>query len=195
DIETFAENYEVDAERVIAGDPDVYVTSGSEDPAHATLTEAGVPVVANAEWMETSPLGWAEWIAFFAALTNTEARAEEVYAGITERYEGAADRVADVAERPTVLAGSLFEGEWNAPGGSGIVAEFIEDAGGQYVFEGDTATGTLVRDIETVLAEGQDATFWLNPHTFSSREEAISVDSRYGDFAAWDAGGVWNSSR
>ncbi len=116
EVEAFAADYEVNTELVIAGDPDVYVTGGVDDPAHDALTEAGVPVMANAEWLETSPLGRAEWIGFFAALTNTEARATEVFTGIRDRYEEAAALAAGVTGRPTVSTGGLYEGERHARG-------------------------------------------------------------------------------
>jgi iron complex transport system substrate-binding protein len=195
EVETFAEDYEPNTELVIAGNPDVYVTSGTEDPAHQALEEAGVPVVANAEWLETSPLGWSEWIAFFAALTNTEARAAEVYAGIVEGYEDAAALAAGVDDRPTVITGGLYEGEWYARGGAGIVPRFIADAGGSYVYADDPSTGSLILDIETVVADAAGADVWFGPLGFASHGEAVAADSRYGAFAAWQAGGVWNSTR
>jgi iron complex transport system substrate-binding protein len=194
-VATFAEDYEVNTELVIAEDPDVYVTGGTEDPAHQVLADAGVPVVANAEWLETSPLGWAEWIAFFAALTNTEARATDVFAGIESRYQAAAELAADVTDRPTVITGGLYEGDWNARGGGGIVPRFVADAGGDYVYADDPSTGTLVLDVEQVLADARDAEVWIGPLGFTSRAEAEDTDSRYSQLAAWDEGGVWSTTR
>ncbi|HEY8526666.1 MAG TPA: ABC transporter substrate-binding protein [Acidimicrobiales bacterium] len=193
-VTSFAPGGVIDTERVIAEDPDVYVTAGTEDAAHEVLTEAGVPVVAAADWLETSPQAWSEWIALFAALTNTEARATRFHERLVADYEAAAELVADVApaERPTVITGSLFEGEWNAQGGAGIVPRFIADAGGDYVYADDPSTGTLVLDIEAVLADARDADVWLSPlGDFGSRAEAVAADERYGRFAAWERGGVW----
>lgn len=195
DVSTFAEDYEVNTELVIAGNPDVFVTGGTEDPAHQVLSDAGVPVVANAEWLETSPLGWAEWIAFFAALTNTEAAATDRYAGIESRYEQAAALAAGVTERPTVITGGLYEGDWYARGGAGIVPQFVADAGGAYVYADDPTTGSLVLDIEQVLADAHDSDVWLGPLGFTTRAEADSSDSRYAQFTAWDEGGVWSATR
>ncbi len=184
---------QIDTELVIAEDPDVYVTGGFDDPAHAALRDAGVPVVANAEWLETSPQGWAEWVGLFAALTNTEARANELYSEWTAGYDAAAALASGATERPTVITGDLFEGTWYASGGGGVAARFIADAGADYVFGDDEGAATLQLDIETVLAEGADADFWVNPTSLTSREQALGVDSRYGEFAAWERGGVWTN--
>lgn len=193
DIISFAPTWEVDAELVLGASPDVFVTGGTDDPAYDGLIAAGVPVLANAEWLETSPKGWAEWVGFFAALTNTEATANELFEGWVDDYDAAAELAASAATRPTVITGSLYEGDWYARGGQGIVPRFIADAGGAYLYADDTSTGSLILDIETVIADGgADADVWIAPVSgFNTRDEAVAMDSRYGEFAAWERGGVW----
>jgi cobalamin transport system substrate-binding protein len=194
-VASFNPTGEIDTELVIADDPDVYLTGGYDDPAHTTIAEAGIPVVANAEWLETSPQGWAEWVGVFAALTNTEARATGLYDGWVDDYDATAALVADIADRPSVLSGSLYEGTWYASGGGGIVARFIADAGGDYVYADDTGTGSLTLDVEDVLADGADADVWVNPTAgFTDEASAVATDSRYGELAAWDVGGVWSNA-
>ena len=193
-VTSFAAGGVADAEQVIAAAPDVLVTGGTEDPAYEAIAGAGIPVLANAEWLEASPQGWAEWIAFFAALTNTEARATEAYDALLARYDEAAARADGVEDRPSVLTGGLYEGDWHARGGGGTVGRFIADAGGDYVYADEPSTGTLTLDIEAVLADARDAEVWLSPSAgFTSRAEAEAADERYGQFAAWDAGGVWEA--
>lgn len=194
EVVSFAPTFEVDAEVVINGAPDVLVGGGSDDPAHEAIVAAGIPVLGNAEWMETTPQGWAEWVGFFAALTNTEATANDLMAEWTADYDAAAELVADVAERPTVLTGELYDGAWFARGGQNLVARFIADAGGDYLYADTDETGTLSLDIETVLVDGGDADVWLTTNGgFFTRDEALAIDERYGQFAAWDAGGVWTN--
>ena len=88
EIESFAPNFVVDSEIVVAADPDVYITGGGADPAHDVIRAAGIPVIPNVEWLETTPEGWAEWVGLFAALTNTEAQANELYGQWTRRLRG-----------------------------------------------------------------------------------------------------------
>ncbi len=52
EIESFNTTGVIDTEVIVAADPDVYVTGGFDDPAHAAIAEAGIPIVANAEWLE-----------------------------------------------------------------------------------------------------------------------------------------------
>jgi iron complex transport system substrate-binding protein len=91
------------------------------------------------------------------------------------------------------VTGGLFEGTWFASGGAGIVAEFIADAGGDYVYADDPSTGSIELDIEAVLADGASAHVWLLPQGFTTEEQAVTADERLDDFAAWDGGGVWTN--
>jgi iron complex transport system substrate-binding protein len=184
----------IDTEMVVAADPDVFITGGYDDPAHEAIADAGVPVVANAEWLETTPEGWAEWVGLFAALTNTEARANELYAEWVADYDAAAALVADVTERPTVMTGGLYEGTWYASGGAGIAAELIADAGGDYIYDENEDTGSIELDIETVLTDAGDADVWVLASPFTTEDDAEAADPRNTEFAAWEEGGVWINS-
>jgi len=194
EIESFNTTGVIDTEVIVAADPDVYVTGGFDDPAHEAIAEAGIPIVANAEWLENTPEGWAEWVGLFAALTNTEARANELYSDWIAGYDAAAALVEGVTEQPTVITGGLYEGTWFANGGDSITAEFIADAGGDYVYDDDPDTGSIELDIETALAEGAEADVWLLANGFTTEDEALAADARNEEFNAWDEGGVWINS-
>ena len=194
EVESFNTTMVIDTEIVVAADPDVYITGGYDDPAHETIADAGVPVVADAEWLETTPEGWAEWVGLFAALTNTEAKASELYADWITDYEAAAALVEGITEHPTVMTGGLYEGTWFASGGAGIAAELIADAGGDYIYDDDEDTGSIELDIETVLTDAADADVWVLASPFTTEADAEAADPRNIEFAAWDAGGVWINS-
>lgn len=149
-------------EAIAALEPDLFVSSGFPDPAHDKLRELGVPVLGNAEWLETSPLGRAEWLKFTALLTNTEAAATEAFATIEKDYEAVRSRVADVTERPTVFTGAPFQGEWFKAGGRSYAAQLLADAGMTYVFADDESTGSQPVAIEVMLEAAADADLWLN---------------------------------
>lgn len=194
EVVSFRAAGQIDTELVVAEQPDVYITPGTEDTSHQVLLDSDIAVLANAEWLETSPLGWSEWIAFFAALTNTEAAAVEFHDDLVDRYQEAAEMAAAVDERPTVITGGLYQGDWYARGGQGIVPRFIADAGGDYIYADDPSTGSLILDIEEILADATGAEVWLSPLGFATRAEAESSDSRYLSLSAWDEGGVWLNS-
>src|SRR5690606_29674146 len=68
----------VNVEQALELSPDLILTYGSgalDYDAHPVLIEAGLKTVVNAEWLDVSPLGRAEWGKFIAIFFNKEADA------------------------------------------------------------------------------------------------------------------------
>ena len=127
----YASGGQVNIEAVLHADPDVLVTQGIDDPGYPKLREAGIPVLADAEWLEATPLGRAEWIKVFAALTGTERHAEQVYASIRDSYHALAAQAAS-AKPADVLVGTMYSGSWSMPTGASYSGRLVADAGGAY---------------------------------------------------------------
>jgi iron complex transport system substrate-binding protein len=126
--------------------------------AHA-LEGLGIPTIEVSEYLEEHPLGRAEWLRFFGVLFGEERKADSLFAGIRERYE--ALRVdSSTKERPTVLFGSVWDGQWWVPPGNSYMARLIEDAGGRYVFADRKGDGNIAIDMETMVTVGPKADFW-----------------------------------
>ena len=184
----------VDAEAVVAGKPDVLITAGTDDPAYAVIAAAGVPVLANAEWLENDPLGRAEWIKYFAALTGTEAQAAEQFGRIEESYTALADKVAS-ADPVSVVPGQPYQGTWYVPGGQSFNSRLIADAGGTTAWADDPSTGSVSTDLESVLAKAGTAPAWLASTTWTTKAGALAEEPRFAEFAAFQSGNVWNAAK
>ncbi|NJK78936.1 MAG: ABC transporter substrate-binding protein [Chloroflexaceae bacterium] len=196
-VPTVGSGPDLDLERVLDIEPNVVMTFaiGSPDTdTHPQLTAAGVPVVINADYMETSPLGRAEWVKFTAALFNRERSAENLFERVAEEYNDLA-ALADTAEqRPTVFTEAPFQGIWYLPGGESYAATLLADAGAAYLWAEDASTGSLALDFEVVYEQALTADYWLNPGIWTSREEMLEADERFGDFAAFQNGNVYNAT-
>jgi len=184
-----------DVEVVIDADPDILMTGGSDNEAYETIADAGIPVVANAEWLETSLLGRAEWVKFIALFLNAEAAANAVFNDIETSYLDAAAAVAGLpeSERPLVLAGSSFQGTFYAPGGRSYSVEAIETAGGRYVFGDNDSTSSLsFGDLEQIIAAGSEVDVWVNAATgYRTLADIAADDPRLATLPAAEAGNVW----
>lgn len=179
-------------EAVIAAHPDVLVTGGFDDPSHPKLRAAGVPVVADAEWLEPTPLGRAEWMKVFAALTGTERRAAQVYDAIRAGYARAAATAAG-ATPTAVLPGAMYQGTWSMPTGSGYAGRLIADAGGDYPWSAQSGAPSRQLNFESVYARAGDTPFWLVGQSWATVADAVAADSRYARLAAVRTGQVWTS--
>jgi len=52
--------------------PDILVgfSMQSVNKVYTTIEKSGIPVILNGDWLETTPLGRAEWLKLFGALYN-----------------------------------------------------------------------------------------------------------------------------
>ena len=75
------------------------------------------------------------------------------------------------------------------------MAQFLADAGGQYLWEDDESIGSLFLDFETVFDRAASADFWLNvSQWWFTLDDALAEDSRYANFAAFENGQVWSNN-
>ena len=189
----YAPGRQVNSERVVAAQPDVLVTSGLDEPSYPKLRDAGIGVVADAEWLEATPLGRAEWIKALAALTGTEKNAAEVYRDVRDAYASVARKAAGATAVP-VLPGTMYQGTWTVPAGDGYAGRLIQDAGGSYPWATDHSTGSLQLNFESVYAKAGQAPLWLVVDDWKTTADALAADHRYAELAAVRDGQVWSAT-
>ncbi len=195
DVIEFAPTFTIDTELVIEAAPDVLLSSGiGPSDAPEALKNAGIHVVWNGEWLETTPLGRAEWVKMVALLFNEEKRAADAFEGIASDYLDFVTSTGKIADedRPSVMTGVEFGGIFYASGGKSFAAQLINDAGGDYVWSDDEGTSAIETDIESQLDRAGDADHWINGGAFwMSLQDVADADERYTEFAAFKNGQVW----
>ncbi|HRW09542.1 MAG TPA: ABC transporter substrate-binding protein [Caldilineaceae bacterium] len=188
----------VNVEQLLDLSPDLIMTYGSGSPdydAHPVLLNAGLHAVVNAEWLETSPLGRAEWGKFIALFFNKEAQAEADFAATVKRYEALAAQATAVEDKPTVLTDSEYQGSWYVAGGNSFTAQYLADAGADYLWADDESTGSIPLAFEAVYDRAAAADYWVNVGFFNSLAEFEAADARYADFAPFQNGNIWNNNK
>ncbi len=175
-------------EKVLEIKPELVTTYGVGNPksdSHPKLIEAGLPVAIIAEYMESSPLGRAEWLKFMALFFNRETEAERVFSQMESRYNSIAKIASQAKNKPTVFSGFDSRGTWYIPGGDSYSAKFIADAGGDYIWKDDRSTGSLNLSFEQVFDRAQSAAVWINSsQAWRSVDDVTNSDRRYGKFRA-----------
>jgi iron complex transport system substrate-binding protein len=183
----------IDAERVVAEHPSMLMTGGADSPAFVAIRAAGVPVVANAEWLEATALARAEWIKYVALFLNEERRANLVFGEIKARYRELVARTSAIpaSDRPLVITGRSSRGAFTIAGGRSYVAQLIADAGGRYAWADDPSSATTTVDLEAQLARAAHAAFWINGGGWKNRADMLADEPRYAAFDAFRNGQVW----
>lgn len=177
--------FNVNLEQLLIAHPDIYMVASynRQDDNTNRLLQAGIPVVYNNEWTETSLLARAEWIKYVAVFFGKEAVADSLFRIIEHDYIEAKQLSANLTHKPTVMAGSNFKGTWYMPGGKSYMGQLFADAGADYFYADDTTTASLPLNFETVLHNFSNADVWLNAPT-ATIDELMLMDERHNLFDA-----------
>lgn len=198
DVQAIGFGPTVNVELLLTLDPDLVMTYAIGFPdsdTHPTLLAAGIPTVLNSDWVETTPLGRAEWLKFTALFYNQEATANQVFDDIAIRYNEAVALAATAETQPVVFANTPFQGTWYMPGGGSYLARLLADANATYPWADTPDTGSLFLAIESVFADAQDADVWINIEYAASLSDLEATDSRFAEFRAFQEGNVWSNAR
>ena len=188
--------FSLNVEKTLLLKPEALMMSGynQTDANVQRIGQAGIPVIFNNEWMETSLLGRAEWIKFVAVFYDKELQADTIFSGIDKRYNDLKIKVQNVTNKPKIMSGNNFRGTWYMPAGRSFMGQLFRDAGAGYFYANDTTTGSLPLNLETVLKNFAETDVWLNVN-FSTIDALIKADSKHALFRPAKTGQVYNFNK
>lgn len=148
-------------EKLIASNSSICFVSPFRENRYQKIEEAGIPVVIDACHMEEDPLARSEWLIFFSAFFNQEAKAKKRFNEIEEQYFQAKNLVINVIKRPSVFSGKLFQDVWYVSGGKSYISRLFKDAGANYIWQDLPFGGSEPYDLEIIMSKALNADFWL----------------------------------
>ncbi|MBO4451899.1 MAG: ABC transporter substrate-binding protein [Bacteroidaceae bacterium] len=162
--------------------PDAILLSPFENSGGYGLIETtGIPIVECADYMETSPLGRAEWMKFYGLLYGKAEEADSLFHEVETAYNNLKESVErsltsnlsplTSSQAPRVISDLITGSTWYVPGGRSTMGRLIADAGGDYIFKERKESGSLALAPETVFAESQDADVWFMKYTNSAGDK------------------------
>jgi len=190
---------ELHNEQLIAQHPDLVMATGWPGEGltrYQTLQAAGVPVMINSEWVESTPLGRAEWVKVVAALLNKEDLVNQKFGQVVREYQRLAALGHRATKKPSVVVGLPFKDVWHVPDADSYMAQFLRDAGTTYQWDKTKSPqGSLALSFEAVAPVAIAADYWLQTGTATTRAEIADRDTRYAAFAPFKTGRLYNNNR
>ncbi|CAI2765187.1 ABC transporter substrate-binding protein [Flavobacterium collinsii] len=192
-VKNVGQNEKLNVEQLIELSPDLIVTFGVDNNNSMldNLKKSGLNVLIQADWMEQSPLGKAEWIKLYGALFGKEEQAKELFDKIVLSYEQAKKLVAGKAATSSVLYGTMYEDVWYVAKGNSWVAQFMKDAQANYLWADLKGTGSEGLSFEKVLVKAKAANFWIASGSFKSLDEFGKINPHYMEFDAFKSKNVY----
>lgn len=170
---------------------------GSESSGYVgKIKELGIKVMINADYLETDPLGRAEWIKLFGALYCKEEKADSIFISEVDEYTSLKSLIEkSVKSKPKVLLGLPYKDTWYISPGNSFISKMIGDAGGEYLWKDTQSSVSMPYGIENVYLKGLTADFWLNTGSAGSRQEVSNVDQRLKDLPCFKSDNMFNNNK
>ena len=179
-----------DIERIIALKPEAILVSPFENSGgYGKLDKLRIPLIEAADYMESSPLGRAEWMKFYGMLfgkdknisttvagkaseaaagkateatlpASCELRADSLFAQIEKEYLDLKAEAGKLPKGLSILTERKTGNVWYVPGGQSTIGILLKDANARYIFSDDQHSGSLPMSPEQILAKGRLVDVW-----------------------------------
>lgn len=196
-----------DIERIIALKPEAILLSPFENSGgYGKLDKLHVPIIEAADYMESSPLGRAEWMKFYGMLfgneegksngisRSCEPKADSLFAKIEKEYLKLKAEAAGYPKGLSILTERKTGNVWYVPGGQSTIGILLKDANARYIFEDDEHSGSLAMSPEQILAKGKQVDVWAFKYFGGaplSQAQLLQEYDGYKALAAFSRGNIY----
>lgn len=196
-----------DIERIIALKPEAILVSPFENSGgYGKLDKLHIPIIEAADYMESSPLGRAEWMKFYGMLFgNEEGKSNEISGSCESKADSLFSQIEKVYLKLKAEAGKLPKGlsilterktgnVWYVPGGQSTIGILLKDANARYIFSDDQHSGSLAMSPEQILAKGKRVDVWAFKYFGGaplSQAQLLQEYDGYKALAAFSRGNIY----
>ena len=205
-----------DIERIIALKPEAILVSPFENSGgYGKLDKLRIPLIEAADYMESSPLGRAEWMKFYGMLfgkdknisttaagkaseatlpASCELRADSLFAQIEKEYLDLKAEAGKLPKGLSILTERKTGNVWYVPGGQSTIGILLKDANARYIFSDDKHSGSLPMSPEQILAKGSQVDVWAFKYFGGAPLSQVQLLQEYDGYkalAAFNRGNIY----
>ena len=196
-----------DIERIIALKPEAILLSPFENSGgYGKLDKLHIPIIEAADYMESSPLGRAEWMKFYGMLFGNEEgisngisgtcelRADSLFSKIEKEYLKLKAEAGKLPKGLSILTERKTGNVWYVPGGQSTIGILLKDANARYIFSDDQHSGSLAMSPEQILAKGKQVDVWAFKYFGGaplSQAQLLQEYDGYKALAAFNRGNIY----
>ena len=173
----------------------LYGVAGEAKSVTNKLEELAIPYIYIGDYVESEPLGKAEWAVALAWLCGCPERGEEFFRGVEQRYNAIRERKYCSAYRPKVMLNLPYRDTWFMPSTKSYAVRLIEDAGGEYIYPQNSSSSSTPISLEEALLLAGEADFWLNLGQISTLDELRNAVPRFAEVEAVRQRRIYNNNR
>lgn len=186
-----------DIERIIALHPEALLISPFENNGgYGKLDKLRIPIIETADYMETSPLGRAEWIKLYGLLLSSS-KADSLFSAIEKEYLQLKAEAAKLPLGLSILTERKTGNVWYVPGGKSTMGILLRDAHAKYIFADDQHSGSLSMSPEQIIAKGNQIDAWALKYfggNALTKNELLAEYQGYQALKAFQSGNIYETN-
>lgn len=173
-----------DIEKIIDLRPDaVWLSPFENSGGYGRIEKLDIPLIECADYMETSPLGRAEWMRFYGKLVGADHQADSLFQLVEQNYLELKQHAAQSDSRLSVIPDLRIGSTWYMPGGRSYIACLFKDACIRYVYSDDWHSGSVPLSFEAVFDKAGQSDIWLIRYNRPDRD--MTYDDLANDFVGY----------
>ena len=176
-----------DIEKILMLEPDVLFVTPIHGENYGQIEKMNIPIIETPDYMESEPLGRAEWIKFYSFFVGKESLADSLFNITVRNYNSIKELTNREVNKPTVFTDTKYQASWNVPGGKSFLANMLADAGALYAWNDDNSTSFHPLSFETVLDKAGDADLWLIKYYSPADMTYESLEKEYEPYTLFKA--------
>lgn len=185
-----------DIERIIALHPEALLISPFENNGgYGKLDKLRIPIIETADYMETSPLGRAEWIKLYGLLLSSS-KADSLFSAIEKEYLQLKAEAAKLPLGLSILTERKTGNVWYVPGGKSTMGILLRDAHAKYIFADDQHSGSLSMSPEQIIAKGNQIDAWALKYfggNALTKQDLLAEYQGYQALKAFQSGNIYET--
>lgn len=186
-----------DIERIIALHPEALLISPFENNGgYGKLDKLRIPIIETADYMETSPLGRAEWIKLYGLLLSSS-KADSLFSAIEKEYLQLKAEAAKLPLGLSILTERKTGNVWYVPGGKSTMGILLRDAHAKYIFADDQHSGSLSMSPEQIIAKGNQVDVWAFKYfggNALTKQDLLAEYQGYQALKAFQSGNIYETN-
>ncbi|MFI3305505.1 MAG: ABC transporter substrate-binding protein [Rikenellaceae bacterium] len=178
----------------------LYGVAGEDVGVTSKLRELGIQYIYVGDYAEESPLGKAEWLVAIAQICGDMEMGVERFGDIEQRYVELRDSIGSAqllsqGVRPRVMLNTPYRDIWYMPSSNSYMVRLIEDAGGDYIYDGNATSSTKPISLESAYTLVAEADVWLNLGASTTTAEALSSQNPlFAEMDVVERGEIYNTT-
>ena len=172
----------------------LYGVTGENTVVTGKLRELNIPYIYIGDYVEESPLGKAEWLVVAAELCDLRQAGADTLRRIARDYEALRSQPAPGGKRPKVMLNTPYRDTWFMPSSHSYMIRLIEDAGGEYVYTGNTSDASVAVDLEEAYLLANASDIWINVGACNTLAELTAQTPKFADIPVVRNRRVYNNN-